>query len=93
MRERQMSSRIVKVACLFLATHVLAGCGHSPSFNVLGSFFPGWILAVFLGIVCALLLHVLLVRLDLQRWFAALPLLYLSVTVLTASLIWLVAFD
>ncbi|MGH9397978.1 MAG: YtcA family lipoprotein [Terriglobia bacterium] len=82
-----------KVVGLAFSLSLLNGCGHSPSFNVLGSFFPGWIMAVLLGIVCALCARFLLVRLGWERRFAALPLLYFSITVLAASLVWLIAFD
>lgn len=36
---------------LILAAFLLAGCGRAPSFDVLGSFFPAWLLCLMLSLV------------------------------------------
>jgi hypothetical protein len=81
------------VAGLAVFSAALAGCGHSPSFDVLGSFFPGWILAVLVGVGATLCIHLLFEKLDWERSLAALPLFYLSMTVLVSSFVWLIVFD
>ena len=77
----------------FLPLLALGGCASSPSFNVLGSFFPSWIAAILGGILLDALLALLLKRLNLERRIAALPLFYVSVALLLACLIWLIAFE
>jgi len=40
----------------------LAGCARAPAFDILGSFFPAWLISVGLGIVCTILARELLRR-------------------------------
>lgn len=69
------------------------GCAHSPTFNVLGSYFPGWLACLVLGVLAAALLHVVLARRGWEERIAALPLFYLSVTLALACVCWLLAFE
>jgi heme O synthase-like polyprenyltransferase len=71
----------------------LTGCAHSPSFNVLGSYFPGWIACMVAGIVLTALVRFVLNRLQWEQRVPALPLFYFSIALLIACLIWLIAFD
>lgn len=72
---------------------LLTGCARSPVFNVLGSYFPGWIACIVLGIVVAVIVRTLLHRRELERRIAALPLFYLSIALLVACAFWLIAFE
>lgn len=81
---------------LFMVCNVvlqLTGCGRSPTFNVLGSYFPGWLLCMVLGVVITVLLHVLLKHLHWERKIPGLPLFYLSMSTLIACTLWLIAFE
>lgn len=71
----------------------LAGCGHSPNFNVLGSYFPGWIACMIVGAVLAVLVHLLLRRLDVEYAVPWLPLFYFAIATMFACLFWLFFFD
>lgn len=79
------------VCCLSVAG--LTGCARSPAFNVLGSYFPGWILCIVLGIVAAVAVRVVLHRFDRERNIAALPLFYVAVALAVACMLWLIAFE
>jgi YtcA family len=75
---------------LFSTTPLLAGCSRAPSVEVLGSFFPAWLVCFIVAIVLTAL-----VRLALLRWRvkAALPLLvYPSLAALFTFLLWLIFF-
>jgi hypothetical protein len=39
-------------ACLAAVTlFLLSGCGDAPSFDILGSYFPAWLVCILIGIV------------------------------------------
>jgi len=67
----------------------LAGCALSPSFDILGSFFPAWLVCVAVGIVLAVL-----TRLVLNRYIEiALPVLvYPSLAIVYTLALWLLLF-
>lgn len=71
----------------------LSGCGRSPSFDVLGSYFPGWLACLIIGVCAAALLQVILRRMKWERQLPLLPILYLCVALLIACTVWLVTFD
>jgi hypothetical protein len=71
----------------------LTGCRRSPSFNVLGSYFPGWIACMVAGILLTALVRFVLNRLQWERRVPALPLFYFAIALLIACLIWLIAFE
>jgi hypothetical protein len=82
-------SRWVSPACA-LAPLLLAGCSRAPSLDILGSFFPAWLVcfisAMLLTTICRLVLLRLHMTLDL-------PLLaYPSLTALFTFALWLILF-
>jgi hypothetical protein len=73
-----------------LVTFFLTGCGRAPSFDILGSFFPAWLVCLVLGIVLTAATGSLLVRFHVV---IALPVLtYPSLTALFSFALWLAAF-
>jgi hypothetical protein len=73
-----------------LVTFFLTGCGRAPSFDILGSFFPAWLVCLVLGIVLTAATRWLLVRFHVV---IALPVLtYPSLTALFSFALWLAAF-
>ncbi|APC13337.1 MULTISPECIES: YtcA family lipoprotein [Providencia] len=60
-----------------LLAFLLVGCtqGNSPLFPMLGAYFPYWMLCVLIGLIGAVLLRVLLVRLEIDDKLP-LPLLF-----------------
>ena len=63
-----------------------------PSQNILGSFFPAWLLCAALGAVIALLCRRLLSAAGIGEYLVAAPLVYLAIGASAALLIWLVRF-
>jgi fructose-specific phosphotransferase system IIC component len=84
-----MSSRSVKYG-LILASLLLASCTRAPSFDVLGSFFPAWLVCLAVAILLTVLARWLLLRLRLA--LAPPILIYPSLTALFAFALWLVFF-
>ena len=72
-----------------LATLSLAGCGRAPSFDILGSFFPAWLVCFVAAILLTVAARELLQRYVEIAW----PIVtYPSLTALFAFAIWLTLF-
>ena len=72
------------------AAAACVSCARAPSFDILGSFFPAWLICLILGIVLAVVARWLLLRFHIE---VALPVLvYPSLTALFTFLLWLVFF-
>ena len=66
---------------------LLSGCGRAPSFDILGSFFPAWLLCLIVGLLLTIAARWIIVRLDIV---IALPvLIYPSLTALFTFALWL----
>src|SRR5262245_31628154 len=70
-----------------------AGCSRIPSLNILGSFFPAWILCGVVGILLATVVRILFVRLNFERELSPLILVYPSLAALFTFSIWLLFFS
>ena len=83
------------IRCLPLlgATAMLSGCARSPAFNVLGSYFPGWIVCMAVSVLLTALLRWGIRRIGLEPRLPMLPLLYFSLAIGIASTLWLLAFE
>jgi hypothetical protein len=75
---------------LLLFALILGGCSRAPSVDVLGSFFPAWLLCLTIAVALTALLQVLLSRLRMR---VAYPVLFFPslAAILTLSL-WLIFF-
>ena len=72
-----------------LPTFLLTGCGRAPSFDILGSFFPAWLLCFVAAILLTVLSRELLRRYVEIAW----PILtYPSLTAFFAFALWLMLF-
>ncbi len=65
---------------------------RSPSQNVVGSFFPSWILCLGAGITIAAASRVILVAVRFDKYVFAPPLAYLAVAVAATVFTWLYRF-
>jgi hypothetical protein len=78
------------VAALCLS---LAGCRGTPLFNVVGSFFPAWMLCLVAGIVLTLFARALFQRSDFERHLRPLVIIYPALVLLFTCTIWLLLFS
>jgi len=84
------NSRFVRLLSLLLVAPLLSSCSRAPSIEVLGSFFPAWLVCFIVAIVLTALARLALLRLRVK---AALPLLvYPSLAALLTFLLWLIFF-
>ena len=75
------------VTCL-----LLNGCGRAPAINIIGSFFPAWMICVTAGVILAFLVRFFLLRYRLETEVGPLALFYPCVVVLFTCLLWLIFF-
>jgi len=79
--------------CLGLVCAVsISACDASPSQDILGSFFPSWMLCGLVGIVSAVAFRGLLGVAGLNQVLLAPALIYLCFAVAVALLTWLLCF-
>jgi hypothetical protein len=78
-------------AALLLLT--VTGCGYPPSFNILGSYFPSWLVCFAAATVLTFLAHVLFTRTKLVHELWPLPLLYVALVSLFTCVLWIIFFE
>ena len=79
-----------RILGLSLLPLFLTGCSRAPSFDILGSFFPAWLVCLFLGLLLTVATHQLVSRTHIVL---AVPILtYPSLTVMFTFALWLVFF-
>ncbi|HUA66556.1 MAG TPA: YtcA family lipoprotein [Alphaproteobacteria bacterium] len=74
---------------------VLNGCGvndHSPTVDIIGSYFPAWIICIVLGLALTLITRQVLIGLKLNNHLHPAPLVYTSMLVFFTLTLWLVFF-
>jgi len=82
------TSRFLRSVFLFLLL-LLTGCARAPSFNILGSFFPAWLICVAVAIVLSAISLRALDRYIVVAWPVA---VYPSLVALFTFALWLVLF-
>jgi hypothetical protein len=73
---------------------LIVGCSRAPTFNILGSFFPSWMLCGVMGILLAACVRLLFVRIGLEpTLIAPLILVYPCLTAFFIFTLWLLFFS
>ena len=85
--------RHTRILSVFLLALALAGCSHSPTFNILGSFFPSWLLCLIVGICLAALVNWILTRYKLEKLIVWPVLIYPCVAAFFSFFLWLIFFS
>jgi hypothetical protein len=84
----------ISVAAAFTTvTLMIAGCSRAPSFNLLGSFFPAWILCGVLGILLTVAARLFFVRIKLEQQLKPLILVYPCLAAFFTFTLWLLFFS
>jgi hypothetical protein len=76
-----------------LIVSVLAGCKRAPTFNILGSFFPSWLICLFLGVVFAAVASRSFARFALDKEILWPVVVYPCLALSFACALWLVFFS
>ena len=74
---------------LAIVTLALAGCRVGPSIDVLGSFFPAWMLALVIGLVITGVARQLFLATDLHAYLWPRGLVYACLIILSTLTTWL----
>ena len=74
---------------MFVSALWMTGCGRAPSFDILGSFFPAWLLCLVVAILLTFVSRALLSRYVEIVWPV---LVYPSLTAIFALALWLALF-
>ena len=67
--------------------------GHSPTVDVLGSYFPAWMACIVIGLFLTLITRELLIGLKLNNHLYPAPLVYLGMLLLFTFAVWLALFN
>ena len=89
----QRAAGIMKVGVALLALQCAAACSRAPAFNILGSFFPSWILCGLIGIVLTVVTRLIFVRASLEPHLSPLILVYPCLAGFFTFTLWLVFFS
>ena len=93
-RDRRRMASLRPVGGFSLAVPlVLVGCSHAPEYSIFGSFFPAWIFCSAGGLVLATGARALIARSAIAEHLAAPVLLYLSIAIFLACMLWLVLYS
>jgi hypothetical protein len=68
---------------------MLVGCSHAPEYSIFGSFFPMWIFCSAGGLLLAAGARVLVARTVIADHLVTPVLLYLSMAIFFACMLWL----
>jgi hypothetical protein len=69
-----------------------AGCSRAPSIDVIGSFFPAWMVCIIAAVVMAFGVRYVLLRFQLESEVGHLGLFYPCVVIFLACGLWLLLF-
>lgn len=82
---------LVPPTVLFATT--LAGCRRAPTFNILGSYFPSWLLCLFAGILLAGVANRLFAHFGIDKEILWPVVVYPCLSLLFACALWLILFS
>jgi hypothetical protein len=86
-------NRALAIAASCAPMLLAAGCSRAPTFNILGSFFPSWILCGVLGLLLTAAARLFFVRIKLEPELSPLILVYPCLTAFFTFTLWLVFFS
>jgi YtcA family len=89
---RRAANRAAAGGLLLLGVLPLGGCQQAPSFNILGSFFPAWLLCVTLAILLTAGTRFLLLAVHLEQALSPPILIYPCLAALFTFGLWLLFF-
>ena len=91
-RGRMTSLRLLAGLSL-VAPLVMVGCSHAPEYSIFGSFFPVWIFCSAGGLVLTTGARALIARTAIAEHLVAPVLLYLSMAIFLACVLWLLFYS
>ena len=89
----QLSRKLRAPLAALASVSATAGCGRAPSFNILGSFFPAWLICMVVGIALAAIAHWVLTHYKLGKEILWPVLVYPCLAAFFAFTLWLIFFS
>jgi len=87
----RLQPKVSVLSVISCSIGLLSGCSRAPTFDIIGSFFPAWLVCLIAGIFLASFAHWSLSRLKITLFV---PLLvYPSLAALFTFLLWLAFFS
>jgi Ca2+/Na+ antiporter len=71
----------------------MAGCSAAPSQNILGSYFPSWMICALIGLAAAIAFRQVFAVAGIDRTLPAPLLVYLALGTAAAFAVWLIWLD
>jgi hypothetical protein len=84
---RLFSSTVISLPVIFLM-----GCSRNPNVDIIGSYFPGWMISLALGVVFTVIAHRLLRRQGMDHFVGHPAIIYPGMVILFTCLLWLCFF-
>jgi YtcA family len=78
--------------CSFVVIGMTAGCARNPNVEIVGSYFPGWMISLAIGVLLTGITHTFLRRRGLVHTVGHPAVIYPSMIVLFTTLPWLCFF-
>ena len=79
------------VVFAFLAVHIFRQ--HSPTVDVLGSYFPAWMVCILSGLTLTLIAHWIVQVGNLKRYIGPVPLIYSSLMIIFTFATWILFYQ
>jgi hypothetical protein len=73
-----------------LSVLTIAGCSTPPTFNILGSYFPSWLVCVGIAIGLTFLAHLLVTTKKLADQLWPLPIVYTALICFFSCTLWVI---
>jgi len=76
--------------CISGVCFLCTGCAQAPAIDVIGSFFPAWMVCLIAAVTLTAALRVFLLRRQLEPAIEPIALFYPTVALLLSCLLWLI---
>ena len=94
-----MKTRIFKAVAAVAALAIVAFLAvqmfsyHSPTVDILGSYFPAWMICIISGLTLTLIAHWIIQMCQLKRYLGPAPLIYSSLMIIFTFATWILFYQ
>lgn len=88
------SSTLARGPLSFLFVIILAGCtpAEAPSFSLLGSYFPSWLVCIFIGVIVAVIARIFFIRIGIDEVLPCRLFVYICLALAVGFMVSLILF-
>jgi len=88
---RTISAALVLLLIAFVAAQLLSH--HSPTVDILGSYFPAWMVCIISGLTLTLVAHWIVEALHLKSYLGPAPLIYSCLMIVFTFATWILFYQ